>query len=162
MGGKQRGRKLRNERERNKRKTITDKKNDLKLKETYAKIIKLNKKVLLRENARGISPVPYPFNDMSCLGWGWDYPVLVLAKGGQGGGTLSWSWAGGMGWGRAGRYPIFVLTRADGVGGTLSWSWWGYPLPSPPPNELTNKVKTLPSLVLHTWAVKINKRRNNR
>ena len=100
--------------------------------------------------------VPLPHPSHPGPSWrGGGYPDLTGSGGGgtpfRSGYPLSWSWLGG--------------------GGTLTWM--GYPFPrkdlgpeagkgsgirdwdTPPPCGWTNKVKTLPSLVLRTRAVKM-------
>ena len=109
------------------------------------------KKVLLRENTRGVPPAS--ILSVAFPAWSGDGdPVLVLmGGGGWGGGYRSWGWgyfglvlvrrcpvlvlawgAGEVGWG----YPVLVLARGRtgawqgysvlGLSrGTLSWSWQG-------------------------------------
>ena len=74
------------------------------------------------------------------MGWA-EYPKMVLAGMGQGIFRYpSWPWrGGGVGW-------EGVLCPGSGC---------VTPHPTPPPSELTNKVKTLPSLILHMQVVKI-------
>ena len=96
------------------------------------KIVKNSlKKENLRDNARGILPVPYPVHGMFWLG-GWGG-----RRAGQGqGGSYP-----GPGWGN----------RVGQGGGTLA----RVPLPLlPAPGELTIKVKTLSPLVLRTREIK--------
>ena len=84
---------------------------------------------------------------------GWGYPLLVLT--GRGWDRVGVPSPGpGLGQGRVG-YIVLVLARGRaGMGQGVPWSWLGYPSPPPPPCRWTNKVKTLPSTVLRTWAVK--------
>ena len=51
------------------------------------KLLYLNKKVLLREKARGVPPAPYPVHGMSCAGgMGWGGGGVTCPGPGRGGG----------------------------------------------------------------------------